>query len=165
MSMISEYVIFSAEISPNEEDSSMTFEIVKPFITSSEIGVGDILIRIDQNQPEIIDTTVYIPFDNMPVTSVHSISFVQTSVKGSNAVKSFLAKVKDGSQRLILRFGDHTGQMSLHNGRVSAAIEDFLNRTQDLPAFYIQDRPFEDLGWRSTLHVTPLEQTPGSLAG
>ncbi|MXX07236.1 MAG: hypothetical protein F4Z71_10810 [Gammaproteobacteria bacterium] len=141
-------VHFSANIGETEEESVLIFLIGNSSnLTSSN---SDVFIRIDQNAPEIIEGTY--------------ISEGFSSCCSSNVIKDFLAKVKDGQQRLIIRISNGVfevteamplnsqgrvrsqGKTLSSNGRTirvnsvtSAAIEDFLNRTEYLPAFRIQD--------------------------
>ena len=141
-------VHFSASIGETEEKSVLIFIIGNS--TNLTNDNGDVFIRIDQNAPEIIERT----FDSEGFRYCCS----------SSVIRDFLTKVHDGQQRLIIRMYnsglDVTEAVSLNsqgrvrtqgttlhsNGRTirvnsvtSAAIEDFLNRTQNLPAFYIQD--------------------------
>lgn len=128
-------VSFAAHISSNEDDSEMIIDLLSPSTDRFdpirlEIEEGEsLLVRIDQNPPEILNLDA--------ITELGS-----GRIEKSNTIKNFLTKVKHGQQRLVVRIGDKqnsTREMSLQNGNVAAAIEDFLNRTENLPAFRIQN--------------------------
>ena len=118
----------TAAISSNEDDSQMMIDVYEPG-TTIEIEENEcFLIRIDQNPPEEINPD--------------RIAYGYGWIEKSNSIKNFLTKVKNGQQRLVVRIGakrNSVREMPLQNGNVSAAIEDFLNRTENLPAFRIQD--------------------------
>ena len=122
-------ISFSASISSFEDDSILVFLIPIPASNLiPDIDNGNMLIRVDQNRPELI-ANPYFP---------ESPEFRPSVIQGSIAIKDFLAKVKEGKQRLAIRIGTVTEAMPLNN-QTTAAIEDFLRRTENLPAFQIQD--------------------------
>ena len=128
------FISFSAIIGATEEESTMLIAIVARSNGYEAFSINhDAFIKIDQTAPYIIKGVNSEGFHIEPTT---------------NEIKDFLTNVKNGKQRLVIRmqrednvFGitqEITEAMPL-NSQTTAAVEDFLNRTQNLPAFRIQD--------------------------
>lgn len=115
---------FEGHISSNEEDSFLALFISDPGrIGSVDEAGSSAMIRIDQNPPERIGVIL---------------ASGLARISGSIEIKEFLNNAKGASQRIAIRIGRDTNEFALH-ANIRYAIEDFLNRTENLPAFRILD--------------------------
>jgi len=89
---------------------------------------GNLLVRIDQNEPETITDAEIVDGIGSGVAVVNS----------SESIREFLENVKTGRDRIAIRIGTTTEAMPL-SSQTTAAIEDVLNRSQNVPAFRTQD--------------------------
>ena len=126
---------FAVEIGATEEKNIIVLQIANE-LDSADIGFKDALIRIDQNVPYTIESF----FNSDDLLGITINEFGPTS----NESKYFLMNVKNGKQRLMMRIEPRYSYVALTeamplNSQVTEAIEDFLNRTENLPAFRILD--------------------------
>jgi len=113
-------ISFNGGLSSNEEKSSFLIVIgingnLPAHLTDTS---GNVLMRIDQNEPEVITGAEII--NGSGIAAINSV----------DAIKEFLKNVKAGTDRLAIRIGTTTEAMPL-SSQTAAAIEDFLNRIQN----------------------------------